>query len=136
MRNPRPTATPRRNEHRAGQLRAAKRAQRARERERGLVPAQFNLPVALAARLAVARRNPDFEQSLAAFLDEQVVDAARYPQLALLCWNRRDALLPAREAFELYEGNRRFVDPSRMDEGERTLFDALVSRYGAGTARG
>lgn len=134
---PRRKAAPQRQtDRRAEQLRAAKRAQRERERARGMVPVQFVLPESLAAQLAVARRNPDFEQALGRFLDEQVIDVARYPQLALLCWNRRGTRMPAREAHLLYEGNRRFIDVARMDVGEKALFEALAARYGTVPARG
>ncbi len=133
----RPRTVPRRTvDRRAEQLRAAKRAQRKRERERGLVSVQFVLPEPLAARLAVARRDPDFEQALARFLDVEVVDVARYPQLALLCWNRSGTLVTAREAHALYEGNRRFIDATRMDAGERALFDSLNARHGTAPIRG
>jgi len=120
--------------HRAEQLRVAKRAQRLRERGNGLATVQLRLPAPLAAQLAVARQQPDFERALAAFLDEQVVDAARYPQLRLLGWNRRGTLMSAHEAHALYEANRRFVEPSRMDAGERALFERLAARAAGGAS--
>ena len=62
----------------------------------------------------------------------QTVRVADYPQLRLLCWNRRDAVLAAAEAFALYEANWRHVDPATLDAQERGLIEALVREYGCG----
>lgn len=117
---------------RAEQLRRAKRAQRARESRAGLVNVQLLLPEKTAAKLAVARRAPDFAQLLDEALDELIVRLADYPQLRDLAWNRTDDYMPAREAFQLYERNWRFVEPDRLDPAERTLIDRLKARFGAG----
>ena len=61
-----------------------------------------------------------------------MIDARDYPELALLCWNRADRFLPAREAFALYERNWRFVDEARLSPRERALIDRLALRYGNG----
>lgn len=114
------------------QLRRAKRAQREREREAGLVSVELKLPRPLADRLAVARRTPDFADQLAAMLDRIVVRIADYPQLRDLAWNRVDEHIPAREAFQLYERNWRFVDAERLEPHERALLERLKSEFGGG----
>jgi hypothetical protein len=117
---------------RAEQLRRAKRAQRERQRRAGLVNVQLVLPRDTAARLAVARRAADFPQLLDDALDELIVRLPDYPQLRALAWNRTDEYLPAREAFQLYERNWRFVEPGRLDPEERALIDRLKVRFGSG----
>jgi hypothetical protein len=108
----------------------AKRAQRSRERESGLVVVQLRLSAGLAKRLSFAARQRDFEAALSAFLDAETVDIASYPELKLLCWNRRSAFLSALEAWELYERNWRFVDRGRMESKERELIRMLAERFG------
>jgi hypothetical protein len=117
---------------RAEQLRRAKRAQRARDRAAGRVLCQVKLSPALSERLRNALTLPGFEALLGQFLAEELIDVREYPELALLCWNRADRFLPAREAFALYERNWRFVDPARMSARERSLVDRLARRYGKG----
>ena len=117
---------------RAEQLRLAKRAQRERERAAGLTVARLRLPVALADRLAFAARQDGFEDALKAFLQAEMVEIARYPQLKLLCWNRRTELVPAREAWDLYERNWRFVERDRLEPPEQELLRTLASRFGGG----
>ena len=90
---------------RSEQLRAAKRAQREAE----LVLAQLRLPAPLAAQPRFAARPPGFADALSALLDGETVETARYPQLKLLCWNRRSPLLSAADAWSLYERNWRFI---------------------------
>ena len=121
---------------RAEQLRAAKRAQREREREAGLVLARLRLPAALAARLVFSARQPGFADALAEFLDADTVEVARYPQLNLLCWNRRSPLVSAKDAWSLYERNWRFIDSSQLGPAERGLLDRLALRFGEGVTRG
>lgn len=121
---------------RAEQLRAAKRAQRERERAAGLVLARLRLPALLAAQLMFAARQPGFAAALSAFLDAETVEAARYPQLKLLCWNRRSPLLSAADAWSLYERNWRFIEPGQFEPVERQLIDRLALRFSAGGARG
>lgn len=135
---PRTTATRPRGRPRANplprneQLRLAKRAQRARDRAVGRVLCQVKLDGRTAERLRHALAVPGFEDELARFLEDALVDVREYPELALLCWNRRDRFIPAREAFALYERNWRFVDTPRLSPGERALIDRLTQRYGNG----
>jgi hypothetical protein len=112
------------------QLRRAKRAQRARQRRADIVEVQFALPATLAAKLAVARRSPQFTQQLDQALDRLVVRLADYPQLRDLAWNRVDDYIPVREAFQLYERNWRLVDVAALDERERALIERLKVEFG------
>lgn len=66
-------------------------------------------------------------------LDGDWLVPARYPELALLVWNR-DPKRPmaARDAFALYERNWRFVDVERMTPEERRLLARLTAVYGNG----
>lgn len=130
---PRTRGRPRKNPlPRHEQLRLAKRAQRSRDRAAGRVLCQVKLSPAVSERLRHALTFPDFESRLERFLEDEVIDAREYPELALLCWNRADRFLPAREAFALYERNWRFVDAARLSPQERGLVDRLVQRYGNG----
>ena len=125
-------ASPEAERGRVVQLRLAKRAQRARDRDNGLTLIQLKLPAAVAERLAYASRQPGFASALAAYLDAEVIEIARFPQLRLLCWNRGDTFLPAAEVFNLYERNWRFVDVNRMAPDERALLTVLAARFGKG----
>ena len=116
---------------RAEQLRAAKRAQRERDRDAGFVLCQLKLRSQLAARLRNAFATPGFEEELEAFLDEAIIDAREYPNLELLCWNR-DRFLTSRDAFGLYERNWRFVDIKKLGDRERALIERLAAKYGNG----
>ena len=122
----------RRRAARAEQLRLAKRAQRLRERKAGLVIARLKLPVALAERLAFAAKQEGFEAALNAFLENETIAIAHYPQLALLCWNRRGRFISAREAWDIFERNWRFIERDQMEAPERELIRALASRFGGG----
>ena len=113
-------------------MRLAKRTQRERERKAGLTITRLKLPVALAERLAFAAHQEGFLRSLNAFLEAETVEVAKYSQLKLLCWNRRSELISAREAWDLYERNWRFVERERIDQSEAELLRALVSRFGRG----
>lgn len=117
---------------RGEQLRRAKRAQRERERQAGLVNVQLVLPAGIAAKLAVARRAGDFPQLLDEALDHLVIRLADYPQLHGLAWNRTDEYIPTKEAFQLYERNWRFVEAERLDPAERALIERLTARFGGG----
>ena len=117
---------------RGEQLRRAKRAQRERERHAGLVNVQLVLPGDIADKLAVARRAADFPDLLDEALDQLLVHLPDYPQLRDLTWNRKDEYIPAKEAFQLYERNWRFVEPGRLEPEERALIDRLKARFGAG----
>jgi hypothetical protein len=114
------------------QLRLAKRAQRERDREAGLVLCQLKLHPAVAEKLRGGVAIPGFEDALARFLDESLVDVAAYPNLRLLCWNRAERFVPAAEAFALYERNWRFVDEKALDATERELIGRLARTYGGG----
>jgi hypothetical protein len=122
---PRSNPLPRRE-----QLRLSKRAQRARERAAGWVQCQVRLRKATSERLRYALSLPGFEDTLAEFLSEQVIDTNEYPELRLLCWNRAERFVPAAEAFALYERNWRFVDPAALSPAERALIDRLACRFG------
>lgn len=117
---------------RAEQLRLAKQAQRKREATAGRTEARLKLPDALAGRLAFAARQPGFEDALTRMLDAETIEVDRYPQLRLLCWNRRSRYLSAQDAWSLYERNRRFVDHDRMEPAEQELLRKLSSRFGGG----
>jgi len=58
------------------------------------------------------------------------------PQLQLLLWNRATRVVSEEEALSLYEANRQWVDPSKMTEHERRVFDDLVRRFGHGVFNG
>ena len=117
---------------RRAQLREAKRAQRRRERRAGLAPVQLRLPRALGAKLLQASHDAGFAGELDRFLDGLLIRVADYPALAELAWNRAEDLMPARDAFGLYERNWRFVDAARLTSGERALIGRLAERYGGG----
>ena len=44
-----------------------------------------------------------------------------YPELALLCWNRRNRNLEEEEVFKLYESGWKFIDQSRLENREQAL---------------
>lgn len=117
---------------RTEQLRRAKRAQRERDAASGLVLCQIKLPAATAQKLREALAVPGVDQALDAFLDDAVVDAAEFPNLRDLLWNRADTRVTARDAFALYERNWRFVEESRMSVEERALIQRLAERFGGG----
>jgi hypothetical protein len=112
------------------QLRRAKRAQRLRQKAANLVDVQLTLPAEVAAKLIAARRAPDFVDRLDTALGDLVVRLADYPQLRDLAWNRIDAFIPAKEAFQLYERNWRLLDAEALDERERALIEHLRTAFG------
>lgn len=114
------------------QLRRAKRAQRERERRAGLVNVQLLLPQPVADKLTTIRGLPGFAALLDAALDHVVIRIQDYPQLSDLAWNRADKYIPAKEAFQLYERNWRFVEPDRLEARERELINRLKAEYGGG----
>lgn len=122
----------RRTGTRAEQLRRAKRAQRVKERERGLEHVQLKLPRSTAEKLRMAMREPGFAGTLDRLLEGEVVTIADYPALADIAWNLAVTHLPARQAFALYEREWRFVDERALTPAERQLIDRLAARYGAG----
>jgi hypothetical protein len=117
---------------RAEQLRLAKRAQRAREREAGMVQVPLKLPARDAERVRAAMARPEFTRRLRDLLDDTLIEVAAYENLAALCWNRRGRYIGAEEAFRLYERNWRFVDHRGMKSAERALVERLAARYGNG----
>ena len=124
---------PRTSPHpRSEQLRRAKRAQRKRDREAGMVLCQLKMGAATAERLRNALAIPTFEDQLDAFLRETILDARRFPNLQLLMWNRADPFLTDRDAFGLYERNWRFVDRNRLTRHELALIQRLAAKYGNG----
>lgn len=117
---------------RAEQLLRAKRRQRTRQQRAGLVHVQLTLPKEVAVKLGAARKSEEFLDFLSAALDRVVLSIEDYPMLKDLAWNRTDDLMPAREAFNLYERNWRFVDTARLTERERALIERLAHEYGGG----
>ncbi len=117
---------------RAEQLRAAKRAQRQRERCAGLTTVELRLPAIQAERLRAAANVPRFNSALDQFLQEIVLDIEQWPSLRELAWNRTDRWIPAEEALALYERNWRFVDPQQLTQTEAELIDNLKQRFGNG----
>jgi hypothetical protein len=114
------------------QLRRAKRAQRARQRLAKIVEVQLPLPADVAEKLAAARRAPEFVAQLDAALDRLVVRLSDYPQLRDLAWNRSEDLIPAKQAFQLYERNWRLLDHAELDDRERALIARLKTEFGRG----
>jgi hypothetical protein len=121
---------------RAEQLRLAKRMQRQREAERGVAEVRLKLPSPLARRFLFASRQPGFLAALTKLLDAETIEVSRYPQLKLLCWNRRNQFLGAEDAWNLYERNWRFIEPDRLEASERRLIESLASRFGGGLMYG
>ena len=118
---------------RTEQVRRAKRAQRARDRDIGLETVALKLPRTCAEPLRLAARLPGFEDALKDFLGERIVRVAEFPMLRDLIWTgRRRELLPAREAFDIYERNWRFVNPSELDQNEKGLVERLCRQFGGG----
>ena len=118
------------------QLREAKRAQRRRERGRGIAPVQLQLPRERAEKLRAATNAAGFEAAFGQFLDGLVVDLNAWPVLRELAWNRADRFIPGDHALGLYERNWRLVDPKRMKADERALLDRLKDRFGRGLPNG
>ncbi len=114
------------------QLRLAKRAQRVRERDAGMVVVSLKLAARDAERVRAAMARPEFTHRLRGLLDDTLVEIAAYENLAALCWNRRGRYLGAEEAFRLYERNWRLVDKRRMNPAERALIERLAARFGNG----
>ena len=114
------------------QLRVAKRMQRQRDRDAGLALCQVKLPNKAAQRLRQALAIPGFDAELQRFLDDAIVETAKFPNLKLLCWNSAVPFLTGRNAFALYERNWRFVDTVNMTADERALIRRLTEEYGRG----
>ena len=117
---------------RAEQLRAAKRAQRQRERRAGLTTVELRLTAEQAERLRAAMKIPGFEPTFDRFLENLVVDIDRWPGLRELAWNRADRWISSEEALSIYERNWRFVDPGELSQEELDLIDRLKQQVGGG----
>jgi hypothetical protein len=120
---------------RTEQLRLAKRAQREREAKADQFETRIRLPNALAKRLQFAAQQPGFVESLTKFLNSEVIEINRFPQLKLLCWSRRSRYLVPQDAWSLYERNWRFVEVAQFEPAERQLVESLFARYGGGLIR-
>lgn len=92
----------------------------------------MKLPVPVAERLTFLARQEGFETALSGFLQAETVKIADYPQLELLCWNRRSRFVSAREAWEIYERNWRFAERDRLEPPEQDLIRRLAVRFGGG----
>jgi hypothetical protein len=114
------------------QIRAAKRAQRARLAEQGLRTVTLQLPESLAERLRVARHARGFAAGLDDLVERLAVRIADFPVLRELAWNRVDAYIPAEEALALYERNWRFVQDAGLSAEEQKLIDRLTQQCGSG----
>ena len=114
------------------QVRAAKRAQRAREQVAGIKVVPIKLAARDAGRLRIAMQQSEFAARIGLLLDDLVVDVAAYENLAMLCWNRRARFISGEDALHLYERNWRLVDQRRIKPAERELIDRLIARYGNG----
>jgi hypothetical protein len=114
------------------QIRAAKRAQRARQAEQGLCTVTLQLPEPLAERLRVARHALGFAAGLEDLVERLVVRIADFPVLKELAWNRVDTYIPAEEALALYERNWRFVQDAGLSAEEQKLIDRLTQQCGSG----
>ena len=114
------------------QVRAAKRAQRQRDRVAGYVLCQLKLPKQLAEQLRHAVAIPGFDAELKRYLEDALVEVSKYPNLQLLAWNRADPFVTERDAFGLYERNWKFVDTKNMTDDERRLIRRLTEKWGRG----
>ena len=117
---------------RTEQLRDAKRAQRRRERDSGIVVVEMRLPEDHARRLRTAVDTTEFRDGLEKLLDETVLELDAWPVLKELAWSRKNRWILAEEALALYERNWRFVEPERLSKTEAALIDRLKNRYGGG----
>lgn len=117
---------------RAEQIRAAKKAQRLREKAAGISAVELRLPADQAARFRAAAATPRFRGALEELLRDIVLDLDAWPTLRELAWNRADRWIPAEDALALYERNWRFVQPAALTRAEADLIDRLKNRYGGG----
>ena len=63
-------------------------------------------------------------------LSERRIDAAAYPVLAALLWDRQLQRLSADEAYAIYEQRWQYVDPRRLGASEKRLIKALIREHG------
>lgn len=118
--------------NRQTQLRDAKSRQRKREKAAGLANYQMRLPRQLAEKLRFGMHNPEFVEVLHHVIEEEVIRVGDYPNLLLICWNRKGDFITAADAFSLYERNWRFVDETGLCLQEKELISRLKDRYGGG----
>lgn len=123
-------------ETRRRQLRLAKRAQRSRQRQDGLVPCQVVVPKALAAPLREVAKRPDLTEQLRAWLALETIEVAAWPQLQLLCWGRHDRWISGADALAIYERNWRFAATDNLTAAEIGLIRGLAERHGKGVFNG
>ena len=121
---------------RAEQLRAAKRAQRARQRAAGIRPVEIALEEGQAARFRAAAASPHFRVAFDRLLGDMAIDRTAWPVLRDITWNRVDRWIPADEALALYERNWRHVDAARLQQDEADLIRRLADRFGGGVFNG
>ena len=128
---------PRTSPHtRAEQLRAAKRAQRERQRAAGIRPVELALEERQATRYRAAAASPHFREAFDRLLGDLAVDRTEWPVLREITWNRADRWIPADEALALYERNWRHVDGAHLGKDEAQLIRRLVDRFGGGIFNG
>ena len=60
------------------------------------------------------------------------IDVESYPNLKLLCWNLATPRVTRRDAFAIYERNRRWIDAANTSSHERALIDSLAAEFGGG----
>ena len=90
----------------------------------------------LVEKLKAGMKDETFVASLFDFIDTEIVDVPNYPTLKLLCWNRDQSFITRKEAFQIYEGNWRHVDESKMDQRELNLLATLKNEFGQGVING
>lgn len=124
------------NALRLKQLRCAKKRQRDRDKADGFNLYQIKLPKRLVEKLKAGMNDETFVVKLSDFVDKEIVDVRNYPALKLLCWNRNKLFVTRKKAFQIYEGNWRHVDESKIDQGELDLLMALKNEFGQGVING
>ncbi len=124
------------NALRLKQLRSAKKRQRDRDKADGFNLYQIKLPNRLVEKLKAGMKDETFVAKLSDFVDREIVDVRDYPALRLLCWNLNQPFVTRKKAFQVYEGNWRHVDESKMDQGELNLLAALKNEFGQGVING
>ena len=124
------------NALRLKQLRSAKKRQRDRDKADGFSLYQIKLPKRLLEKLKAGMNVETFVVKLSDFVDQEMVDVRDYPALKLLCWNRNQLFVTRKKAFQIYEGNWRHVDESKMDQRELDLLMALKNEFGQGVING
>lgn len=60
------------------------------------------------------------------------INVDEYPQLSMLCWNRKTRVTDEAETLQLYEAGWRFVDKNNLTTNELELIQRLAAEYGNG----